>query len=310
MSDGYRNGAFALGLTVGGGIVLNLVLWSAYRADKAREAVTQSPEEPQSHPWVEPWDWIVTTFITPNDTLAQWGMALLSLAAVYLLWETLKASRQTLKATREMARETARIGGDQIKASRDAVAAAQVANEVAANQFKLGFKPQLVFHLGGPYVDESVYPLKQILEGEDSRWTHIEVSVEVENIGDHPATITKFFIGTTGGKDISFGGWPQQEAYVRLTPGKRIFLNNSIGHFGDSGISLGRANLAHAGGFHLSAENRDTFLDNLPKVFGWIEYVDQLDVKRRMGFGLEPINRTGRVKTWGADEYNYDREVT
>ncbi len=116
MSNGYRNGAFALGLVTGGGIVLNLVLWSAYRSNEAREAVAQNPENYEGHPWVRFWDWLATTFFTPSDTIAQWAMALLSLAAVYLLWETLKASRKTLLATQGMARDTREIGEAQILA--------------------------------------------------------------------------------------------------------------------------------------------------------------------------------------------------
>lgn len=111
MSDGYRNGAFALGLVTGGGVVLNLFLWSAYQANKTREEVAQTPSNDQHNQYVVgSWDWFVSTFIIPDDTIAQWGMAVLSLAAVYLLWETLKASRQTLKATREMAQETREVG--------------------------------------------------------------------------------------------------------------------------------------------------------------------------------------------------------
>ncbi len=123
MSNGYRNGAFALGLVVGGGAVLNLFLWSAYYANKAGQSVSENPENPDYNQDVM-WSWTgVNTFINPYDTIAQWGMALLSLAAVYLLWETLKASRMTLNVTRDMARdtqlmtaETVRIGKAQTRA--------------------------------------------------------------------------------------------------------------------------------------------------------------------------------------------------
>lgn len=43
-------------------------------------------------------------------------MALLSLAAVYLLWETLKAGRKTLSATQEMATDARAIGEAQVQA--------------------------------------------------------------------------------------------------------------------------------------------------------------------------------------------------
>lgn len=116
MSDGYRNGAFALGLVAGGGLVLNLLLWSAYLANEESDAPTQPDENPQSHPIVTYWDWLVGTFIAPSDSVAQWAMALLSLAAVVLLWWTLKASRQTLNSTRQMARDTREIGEAQVRA--------------------------------------------------------------------------------------------------------------------------------------------------------------------------------------------------
>jgi hypothetical protein len=117
MSEGYRNGAFALGLITGGGIVLNLFLWCAYHSNNARESVSQDPENPQNYQnVVGSWDWFFNTFIDPQDTIAQWGMALLSLAAVYLLWETLKASRRTLDATRGMAIDTRELGEAQVVA--------------------------------------------------------------------------------------------------------------------------------------------------------------------------------------------------
>lgn len=117
MSDGYRNGAFALGLVVGIGAALNLFLWSAYSANKSREYISTEPEHAQDNQDVMgSWDWFFNTFVDPQDTIAQWGMALLSLAAVYLLWETLKASRQTLVATRSMAIDTREIGEAQVRA--------------------------------------------------------------------------------------------------------------------------------------------------------------------------------------------------
>lgn len=120
MSNGYRNGAFALGLVVGGGLVINLFLWSAYYANKPGKPPSQNPEHAQNNSDVAgSWDWFFTTFINPTDTIAQWAMAILSLAAVYLLRETLKASRKTLKATQEMAKETTRIGEAQTRAYLD-----------------------------------------------------------------------------------------------------------------------------------------------------------------------------------------------
>lgn len=115
MSKGYRDGAFALGLVVGGGIVLNLFLWSAYRANKNRE-IPPNLTGFEDSPMVRYWDWFIESFMNPYDTIAQWAMAVLSLVAVYLLWETLKAGRQTLNATRDMAADTRKIGEAQVEA--------------------------------------------------------------------------------------------------------------------------------------------------------------------------------------------------
>jgi hypothetical protein len=77
MSDGYRNGAFALGLVTGGGIVVNLVLWSAYATNhksKAQRSSNEGNENQEGHPIIELWDWLIRTFVDPYDTIAQWGM--------------------------------------------------------------------------------------------------------------------------------------------------------------------------------------------------------------------------------------------
>lgn len=116
MSEGYRNGAFALGLVVGGGIVINLFLWTAYLANKKSEPQPETNEEASREPIAGFWDWLISTFFDPKDTIAQWAMAVLSLAAVYLLKETLKASRRTLRATQKIAEDTREIGEAQVRA--------------------------------------------------------------------------------------------------------------------------------------------------------------------------------------------------
>ncbi|MFA8385678.1 MAG: hypothetical protein ACEPO2_08640, partial [Pelagibaca sp.] len=104
-------------LVVGVGATLNLFLWSAYSANKSRESIAQKPEHTQNDQDVMgSWDWFFTTIVNPQDTIAQWGMAILSLAAVFLLWETLKASRQTLAATQKMAVDSREIGEAQARA--------------------------------------------------------------------------------------------------------------------------------------------------------------------------------------------------
>lgn len=115
MSNSYKNGAFALGVVVGGGITLNLVLWSAYPPIDKITDPTAINGNSEAHPTIQFWDWLINTFITPSDSIAQWAMAALSLAAVFLLWWTLQASRATLKVSQDMANETTRIGEAQVK---------------------------------------------------------------------------------------------------------------------------------------------------------------------------------------------------
>lgn len=99
----------------------------------------------------------------------------------------------TLVSTQDMAAQAESIGNKQVAASIAAVNAARDANKVAAEQFKMGFKPKLKLNISGPYIDEAKYPLNQFADGEAPRWTRIELLVEVENTGDQPATITGFF---------------------------------------------------------------------------------------------------------------------
>ena len=54
-------------------------------------------------------DGLVGTFVRPSDTLAQWVMALFTIAFVVLVW-------RTLIATQDMARDTRQIGEAQARA--------------------------------------------------------------------------------------------------------------------------------------------------------------------------------------------------
>lgn len=95
MFNGYRNGAFALGLVVGGGLVLNLFLWLDYQAQKACKASPESCQESDYSEIGRYWDGFLGTFVSPSDTLAQWIMALFTIAATIVLIFTLVAANKT-----------------------------------------------------------------------------------------------------------------------------------------------------------------------------------------------------------------------
>jgi hypothetical protein len=109
MSKGYRNGAFALGLVVGGGIALNVFLWLDYRANYKSYAAANSNSNENSSEIGKLWDRVLGVFVSPSDTLAQWIMAVFTIAVVFLVW-------RTLVATQEMARDTRHIGEAQTRA--------------------------------------------------------------------------------------------------------------------------------------------------------------------------------------------------
>lgn len=98
MSNGYRNGAFALGLVVGGGIALNLFLWLDYRARRNIESKTSTGQDTQYSEVGRYWDGLLGTFVSPSDTLAQWVMAFFTIAATGVLLLTLKSANKTNQA--------------------------------------------------------------------------------------------------------------------------------------------------------------------------------------------------------------------
>lgn len=109
MSNGYRDGAFALGLVVGGGLALNLFLWLDYKAKYEGDQPTSGDSGANSSEIGGFWDQLIGTFVSPSDTLAQWIMAIFTVAVVVLVWKT-------LVATQDMATDQRRIGEAQVRA--------------------------------------------------------------------------------------------------------------------------------------------------------------------------------------------------
>lgn len=116
----WRNG-FTVGLTVGGAAVLLPFLFVQNIYDLARCYQTQKCErsaalyESQDFPSWWWWDW-TGSLVTSDDTLAQWLMSILTIAAVFLVWRTLVVTRRTLLATQRMASDARDIGNRQTRA--------------------------------------------------------------------------------------------------------------------------------------------------------------------------------------------------
>ena len=95
MSNGYRNGAFALGLVVGGGLALNLFLWLDYLSQDENHQYAKGEDTPQYSQVGQHWDGFIRTFVSPSDTLAQWIMAAFTIAATIVLIFTLRSANKT-----------------------------------------------------------------------------------------------------------------------------------------------------------------------------------------------------------------------
>lgn len=158
------------------------------------------------------------------------------------------------------------------------------------------------------YVDEARYSLRLFEDGDGPRWTCIESLVTVRNIGDVPAFITKFYIGVQNTGDIEIGGWGEHPGYHELAKGEDVVLTE---HFGRGGGQLPPPfNRAHCGGFNLTRENREQFMDNPPPVVGRIDYTDILGIKRQIGFAYTPTRAwSNDLVRWGGADYNYEKKI-
>ncbi len=98
MPNPYKNGAFALGLVVGGGIALNLFLWLDYRANNIITANAEAEQNAENSQIGAFWDGLIGTFVSPSDTLAQWVMAFFTICATIVLIFTLRSANKTNSA--------------------------------------------------------------------------------------------------------------------------------------------------------------------------------------------------------------------
>lgn len=95
MPNGYRNGAYAIGLISGIGLTLNLVFWLDYRAQDQKHQYSKGDDATQYSPIGQYWDGFIGTFVSPSDTLAQWTMAFFTIAATGVLVLTLRSANKT-----------------------------------------------------------------------------------------------------------------------------------------------------------------------------------------------------------------------
>lgn len=166
MSKGYRDGAFALGLVVGGGIALNLFLWLDYSAKNSGDQPSNENGGESGSQVGQYWDTLVRTFVSPSDTLAQWIMAVFTIGVVFLVWRTLVVTQGIAIDTRKGVHITREIGQAQ---SRAYLATTQFHNWTISHNFA----PKL----GGFEGNE---PIK-------GEWFIYHFSFEISNTGNSPA---------------------------------------------------------------------------------------------------------------------------
>lgn len=306
----------ALGLVVGLGIALLFLVWAdpGFRHPPDSQIGKQHADNTRDgddQPIQSPGFW--KTYTTPTDTYAQWVAAFSALFSVAVSIWAVRLVRNTLVLNRDATIAAQDAVAVAKAANTDSVKAASAAYALAARQFEAGFKPWLSVKVGGPYIDELKYPLKMFEEGEGPRWTRIQTTVELKNIGEMPAIITGFYIGVENYTDIEINGWGHSKGWHELGRGETIFLNENFGKMAidPSLVAIDPALAeAHCGGFMLTAENRNMFFRDFPPIVGRIDYEDPLGKKRQMGFAFRPgAAWTSNLMRWGANAKNYDKEV-
>lgn len=311
MSDCYRNGAFALGVVVGGGITLNLFLWLDYLSLQKHDPATGADEQSNLSVIGSAWDRSLEAFVTPADTLAQWIVTLLTFAAVILVWRTLVATREMVTETRRMASDTRKFGDAQVKSSIDAVQAAQEANEVASKQFYSGFKPWITVELSGTFIENKKDLLDPDWKQGERREIKMRVQVKVTSIGDIPASVDDLSVcllvdESRGYIDVPPPEWLHggQKWLTVLQRGEFAVLEPG---FGPQISPLGRL----LGTAHLTEENQYHFIGNPPPVIGFVDYYDPLGNTYRHHFAFVLNSAmSNNFQRFGGRERNFEEEFS
>jgi hypothetical protein len=116
MSNGYQNGAFALGLITGLGMAVNLFLWVDLQARREKMPFTGQGNSVDFSHSGSIWDGLLGTFVSPSDTLAQWIMTVFTIAAVVFVALTYIVTRRMAEDSKAVVRDTREIGEKQVRA--------------------------------------------------------------------------------------------------------------------------------------------------------------------------------------------------
>lgn len=224
--------------------------------------------------------------------------------------DMVEEAKGTTLATRQMAEDSKAIGDSQVQASIDAVATARSANEVAAKQFRAGFKPWISVEIRGPFIDmRGENPIRAFADGETHRMVALHASTFIHCVGDIPATIEDFDLRLIEGQDWpyvenpppGFGAVPAD--FFTILPSK-----NTI----QICPRLGITNHAMSfNGITLTPENRSNFMMHPPPVVGKIIYSDPMGFRYEHRFAFVAYPTWGdSFKRYGGREYNVEREIT
>ncbi|SIT52783.1 hypothetical protein BQ8794_10153 [Mesorhizobium prunaredense] len=337
MSNRTKLAEAALGVVAGVGIALLFFVWavpefrypplSQVRPQRQQAPAIQPPIRQKTDPIEAPCQagvddrssdlcaqWKAADAAQESAKWTMWGVsvgALTLLAAVGAAWFAGAAANYTRKGVAE-AKRSADAAMVAVKIARrgnaDTIKVAKDANSLAVRQFESRYKPWLSVRVGGPYVDQSAGgdALRQFEENEAGRQINFKIVVQVKNIGEMPANIVAFNIGTHDHADL--GVWSSQsqsEGWYELNKDEFIFLVDR----GRRITAESRPELSeiYCGMFRLTSENRQTFFDGFPAIVGTIDYLDPLGKRWRLGFSFRPTAAwSADWVRWGEGEYNYD----
>jgi hypothetical protein len=165
--------------------------------------------------------------------------------------------------------------------------------------------PLLVARISGPYIDEKIYPLTRIKEGEGPRWIEIKALVEIENTNDTPATIVKSSLGAQG----VMGPPDDDDVFEILHKGEKYYpLRRPVP---DILKNMDEFKYVTVAGFVLDPKVRDQIFQQAPPIVGKLQYMDPLGKRRELGYAFVPkaVWNPSGFSRWGGEKYNYDREI-
>lgn len=165
------------------------------------------------------------------------------------------------------------------------------ANNLAARQYKDGFKPWLSVSISGDYVRD--HRSTGLVVGGNPVTIEIHATISITNLTDMPATIVAEEIEILGGKARS------------KNHGSDVFqvLGKGDSYVIESGVDVIPI------GYFVATIRNDHIMNPAP-IIGSVTYTDPLNVRRKLAFAFRPsVWHTNDFERWGGPEYNYDREI-